>query len=231
MYARLHGRRATPAAHFGSRSFCIAKTHFAFGRFDVARRGLTCVSNGCCDAKEARRRIAGFRKLSQPIDSRIESNWPVRIPIEPPFERSAREGFSAMRTWVWLFAPFFLAAIPASAEIFKCAGKGVVVYQNFPCDVDSLGSLPSAPARSSSAIDSNKAKSIAVSLASSSEGPTEPRIGMSADEVRAIWGEPTDTFNEEPRDGGRTETWVYGPDRSVRFDHRSRVIALQKQGG
>lgn len=136
-----------------------------------------------------------------------------------------------MRTWPWLFAPFFLAAVPASAEIFKCAGKGVVVYQNFPCDLDSLGSLPSAPARSFAAIDPNKATSTTVSLGSGSDRPTEPHIGMSTEEVRAIWGDPTDTFNEEPRDGGRTETWAYGSDRSVRFDHRSRVIAVQKQGG
>jgi hypothetical protein len=131
-----------------------------------------------------------------------------------------------MRKIVWVVVPFFLAAAPSSAEIFKCAGKdGVVVYQNFRCEIDSLGSFPSAPTPTKP----SAAKPLAVNLATTQ--PTEPRVGMSAEEVRAIWGEPTDSFNEEPGDGGRTETWVYGSDRTVRFDHRSRVIAVEKQGG
>jgi len=131
-----------------------------------------------------------------------------------------------MRKFVWIVAPFFLVAVPAAAEIFKCVGKGVVVYQNFRCELDSLGSLPSAstPARPS---DLTPPRPTAVALGSG----TEPRVGMSAEEVRTIWGEPTDTFNEEPGDGSRTETWVYGSDRSVRFDHRSRVTAVLKQPG
>ena len=71
----------------------------------------------------------------------------------------------------------------------------------------------------------------AASRADAAKAPIEPRVGMSAEEVRAIWGEPTDTFTEEPGAGGRSEVWAYGSDRSVRFDHRSRVIAVQKQGG
>jgi hypothetical protein len=61
--------------------------------------------------------------------------------------------------------------------------------------------------------------------------PVEPAVGMTAEEVRAIWGEPTDTFNEEPGDGDRAEVWAYGSDRTVRFDHRSRVMAVERQGG
>ena len=134
-----------------------------------------------------------------------------------------------MRSWVWVVAPFFLAAAPSSAEIFKCAGKdGLVVYQNFRCEVDSLGSLPSTPTKQPV---SEHAKSNNGPQAPGAGHPKEPRVGMSAEDVRAIWGEPTDTFNEEPGDGGRTETWAYGSDRSVRFDHKSRVIAVVKQGG
>jgi hypothetical protein len=54
---------------------------------------------------------------------------------------------------VWVVAPLCFMAAPTSAEIFKCAGKdGVVVYQNFPCDVDSLGSLPTGPALATTVI-------------------------------------------------------------------------------
>jgi hypothetical protein len=131
-----------------------------------------------------------------------------------------------MRKLVWIVAPFCFAAAPTSAEIFKCAGKdGVVVYQNFRCEIDSLGSLPTSPTLVA-ANGSTQAKATA-----SRPQPTEPSVGMTAEEVRAIWGEPTDTFNEEPGDGGRAEVWAYGSDRSVRFDHKSRVIAVQKQGG
>jgi Domain of unknown function (DUF4124) len=130
-----------------------------------------------------------------------------------------------MRKLVWIVAPLIFAA-PASAEIFKCAGKdGVVVYQNFPCEIDSLGSLPTSPTLVA-ANGSTQPKATPTK-----PQPTEPAIGMTAEEVRAIWGEPTDTFNEEPGDGGRAEVWAYGSDRSVRFDHRSRVTAVEKKQG
>jgi len=136
-----------------------------------------------------------------------------------------------MRKFVWVVAPFFLVATSAAAEIFKCAGKaGVIVYQNFRCELDSLGSLPSPPIANRPS-DSTQSKPVAVALAAGADRAAVPRVGMSAEEVRTIWGEPTDTFNEEPGDGGRTETWVYGSDRSVRFDHRSRVTAVLKLGG
>ena len=35
--------------------------------------------------------------------------------------------------------------------------------------------------------------------------PAEPRVGMTTDEVRSIWVEPTDTVQEEPVDGSRFE--------------------------
>jgi hypothetical protein len=51
---------------------------------------------------------------------------------------------------------------------------------------------------------------------------------MTTDEVRAVWGEPTDTVQEEPGDGPRFEVWSYGPSRSVRFDRKRRVAAIQQ---
>ena len=100
----------------------------------------------------------------------------------------------------------------ASAEIFKCVGRnGEDLYQNFPCQFESMGGMPAdvpAPKKSPTV-------------------PAEPRVGMTTDEVRAIWGEPTDTVQEEPGDGSRFEVWSYGPSRSVRFDRKRRVAAIQ----
>src|SRR5204863_9972073 len=130
---------------------------------------------------------------------------------------------------VWIFSPLLLVALPASADMFKCAGKtGLVVYQNFQCEVDSLGSLPSTPTKTTAAVTQAKPIPTPASPVPLVDGVTEPRVGMSAEEVRAIWGDPTDTFNEEPGDAGRSELWAYGSDRSVRFDHKSRVIAVTK---
>ena len=110
-----------------------------------------------------------------------------------------------------LFSVLFVAPL-ASAEIFKCVGKiGEVLYQNFPCQFESMGGMP---------IDAQGPKKTPAV-------PAEPRLGMTAEEVRAIWGEPTDTVQEEPARGGRFEVWSYDASRSVRFDHRGRVSAIQ----
>ena len=53
-------------------------------------------------------------------------------------------------------------------------------------------------------------------------------LGMTMAEVRALWGEPADTEQEEPGEGGRSELWSYGNTRSVRFDHKGRVSAIQQ---
>jgi hypothetical protein len=111
-----------------------------------------------------------------------------------------------------LFSVLFVAPL-VSAEIFKCVGKhGEDLYQNFPCQLESIGRMP---------IDARvQKKSPAV--------PAEPHLGMTTDEVRVIWGEPTETVQEEPGDGGRFEVWSYGASRSVRFDRRGRVSAVQQ---
>lgn len=120
-----------------------------------------------------------------------------------------------------LFSILFVAPL-ASAEIFKCVGKnGEDLYQNFPCQFESMSGMPTdvpAPKKSPTNVPAPK-KSTAV--------PAEPRIGMTTDEVRAIWGEPTNTVQEEPGNGGRFEVWSYGESRSVRFDRKRRVSAIQ----
>ena len=121
-----------------------------------------------------------------------------------------------------LFSVLFVASL-ASAEIFKCVGKnGEALYQNFPCQFESMGGTPTdAPGPKKSPTDVAAPKK-------STAAPAEPRIGMTTDEVRAIWGEPTDTVQEEPGDGARFEVWSYGASRSVRFDRKRRVAAIQQ---
>ena len=117
-----------------------------------------------------------------------------------------------------LFSVLFVAPL-ASAEIFKCVGKkGEVLYQNFPCQFESGGGMPMGALSQKDAPGAKK----------SPAAPAEPRIGMTTDEVRAIWGEPTDTVQEEPGDGPRFEVWSYGASRSVRFDRKRRVAAIQQ---
>jgi Domain of unknown function (DUF4124) len=121
-----------------------------------------------------------------------------------------------------LFFALFVAP-SASAEIFKCVGKkGEALYQNFPCEFDSMGGMSTdvpSPKKSPTDVSAPK-KSPAV--------PAEPRVGMTTDEVRAIWGDPVEIVQEEPGDGGRVQVWSYSDSRSVRFDRKRRVAAIQQ---
>ena len=108
------------------------------------------------------------------------------------------------------FSVLFVAPL-ASAEVFKCVGKyGEALYQNFPRQFKSMGWTP---------MDAQSPKK-------SPALPAQPDIGMTTEEVKAIWGEPTDTVQEEPQKGGRFEVWSYDDSRSVRFDSKGRVSAI-----
>ena len=127
-----------------------------------------------------------------------------------------------LKTVCVLFSVLFVAPL-ASAEIFKCVGKsGEALYQNFPCQFESGGGM------STDTPSPKKPPTDVPSLKKSPTVPIEPRVGMTTDEVRAIWGEPTNTTQEEPGDGGRFEVWSYGSSRSVRFDRKGRVFAIEQ---
>src|SRR6202043_471901 len=54
----------------------------------------------------------------------------------------------ALLRFVLILLPAFIVAPLASAQIYKCVGKGGLdLYQNFPCAIDSLGSIPMDPPR------------------------------------------------------------------------------------
>src|SRR5215471_6448813 len=121
----------------------------------------------------------------------------------------------------------------ASAEVFKCIGKkGEDLYQNFPCEFESMGGMPTDAAGSKTSTadvrDPKKSPTDIAGPKKSPAAPAEPRIGMTTEEVRAIWGEPTDTRWEEPGDGDLSEIWSYGASQSVRFDRKRRVAAIQQ---
>jgi hypothetical protein len=131
-----------------------------------------------------------------------------------------------------LFFLLFVAPL-ASAEIFKCVGKnGEDLYQNFPCQFDSGGGMPTDVADTKKSptdvTDTKKSPGEAPGPKKSPAAPAEPRVGMTTEEVRAIWGEPTSTVQEEPGDGGRFEVWSYDASRSVRFDRKGRVSNIQQ---
>ena len=121
-----------------------------------------------------------------------------------------------------LFFLLFVAPL-ASAEVFKCVGKnGEDLYQNFPCQFESGGGMPT------DVPDTKKSPTDVADTKKSPAAPAEPRVGMTSDEVRAIWGEPAEIIQEEPGDGGRFEVWSYGASRSVRFDRKRCVAAIQQ---
>src|SRR5690349_1241650 len=109
----------------------------------------------------------------------------------------------------------YCAVPPASAEIWKCAGKnGADLYQNFPCHLDSIGSGASAAPPSTTP-----------SVAAIKPAATEPRRGMTQAEVKAIWGEPVETYEDEEING-RFAVWRYADHRSVQFDQKRRVQSV-----
>lgn len=128
-----------------------------------------------------------------------------------------------------------LPVSPVAAEIVKCVAKdGSPLYQNFPCHIDSLGSLPSnaSVARPAStpavpAREKSKSESIAPASSAKSTDASEPRIGMTAEEVTALLGEPEERVEDEPP-SGRVTVWRYADGRLVHFNNKRRVLVVQR---
>jgi hypothetical protein len=136
-----------------------------------------------------------------------------------------------------------LPATGAQAEIYACQAKsGLMIYQNFPCPFDSLGSVPQAaaqPGPSPQAATSAPAVSKRMPVGASPPGVRRDaavpakvtaegqlRIGSSEDDVRRVWGEPEEVVQDEPPKG-RVEIWRYKDGRSVQIDRRHLVVAIQ----
>lgn len=110
------------------------------------------------------------------------------------------------------------------AEIYACAGPHrMTVYQNFPCEFASLGAVsattPVAGVQAPSSRPGDGAHAMPVA--------TIPRVGMTTEQVKAIWGQPIDTTREEYAKGD-IETWTYADARSIRFDLKGRVSEIKR---
>jgi hypothetical protein len=129
-----------------------------------------------------------------------------------------------------------LCATEASGEIYKCtSGKSLPKYQNFPCEFDSLGSVPptmatdDAHARTTGVPAATRAPASlrrVGAVAHRNSSAQVPRVGMTTDEVRALWGEPVEMNKEELRKG-TFDTWTYADSRSVQFDRKGRVTSIR----
>ena len=148
------------------------------------------------------------------------------------------EGCRVPSKSAWLFILSLFAADPASADIFKCVGKNaLVVYQNFPCEIDTLGSAPADTktprAGFATAKTDPKIKPVAAPVPVTTVKPTGtslpavPQVGMTSEEVKAIWGDPLEIIQDEPR-SGRMEIWQYADGRSVQINHKQRVLSVQQ---
>ena len=130
-----------------------------------------------------------------------------------------------------LFSIFFVAPL-ASAEAFKCVGKyGEALIRIFPAssvDGRDANGCPRGAKEITRRADAEAALVLPQGQKKSPAAPAEPQIGMTTEEVRAIWGEPTDSHWEEPGDGDLSELWSYGASRSVRFDRKRRVAAISQ---
>ena len=137
-------------------------------------------------------------------------------------ERRAARGACAVKRLGLLV--LLLAAQPAHGEIFKCISKAMPTFQNFPCEFDSLGAMPATAlaAKTSVSVPPNAARS----RLPARPVATMPRVGMTTNEVKAIWGEPLDTTKEEYAKGD-IETWTYADSRSIRFDAKGRVSEIK----
>lgn len=110
----------------------------------------------------------------------------------------------------------------AGADIFKCVdAKGNDKYQNFPCQIDSIGSkATAAPPKDETAKPTMQAASAPPPSESSFR---QPAPGMKISEVRAGWGVPKSTKVIKG-----VEIWYYdgpaGTTRRVHFDRTGTVI-------
>ena len=130
-----------------------------------------------------------------------------------------------------------IACATAHADIYACSKGGVTVYQNFSCDLDSSG-VGGPKTTTQIAPAANRAKATTarpgpttqnVSTLGASAAPSEPRLGMSAAEVKSIWGEPSNVYHDELIDG-RVEIWNYDAGRSVHFSPLGRAVAIERAG-
>ena len=127
----------------------------------------------------------------------------------------------------------YLSAAPAYGDtIYTCASRnGVPLLQNMPCDTGSEVSvqkdmreaksvpLPPGGAQAAARAPTDTAAAHSDELANL---PSEPALGMTKQQVRAILGAPTAITQEEASQGIEM-TWIYGDSRALQFDTSGRL--------
>ena len=120
----------------------------------------------------------------------------------------------------------------AGAEIFRCMAKnGLPLYQNFPCQFDSLNLTGSASvAKPASDYRAAPAAVQSATLSASPRQPhtgaTEPAPGMTSDEIWTMLGQPMEIVSNHATGQGSAETWRYA-DKRIQFDDNNVVVAIQ----
>ena len=135
---------------------------------------------------------------------------------------------------VCIAASLLLLSPLCAAEVFKCTKDGGrTVYQNFPCEIDSIGSAatqppPAAPAVTVSKPVETRPKGQTVATVTKPAAPDgEPHPGMTPAEVRASkWGEPVNVIRTGDPEG-LADIWVYGDNRTVVFNSKGRVGSVK----
>jgi len=120
-----------------------------------------------------------------------------------------------------ILAPALCVAVPASAEIYKCVAKGgFALYQNFPCQFDSNPQGTKTALVTSNPMPTKPVVPV-VAPPVKPPDPTEPRIGMDAEQVKAMLGEPMEIVPDQPSDG--IETWRY-LNRTLHLDRSTQQV-------
>src|SRR5262245_62295925 len=141
--------------------------------------------------------------------------------------RSKQGKLVMLNSFCSLFSLLFVASL-ASAEVFKCLGKnGEALYQNFPCQFESVSGMPMDVQDQKKSVE--KSPEDAPVPKKSPTVPTEPRVGMTTDEVRATRAEPTEIVQEETGDGDRFQASSYGASRAGPRERKSAVHAKQTE--
>jgi hypothetical protein len=111
----------------------------------------------------------------------------------------------------------------ASGEIFRCVARnGLPLYQNFPCEFDSLSAMATLVRTTGSQRPAAMPGVVPmphVPVASQAE------VGMSPAQVRDVLGEPLEIVPEQIGDQPSTEIWRY-LDKRIRF-HANHVAAVE----
>jgi hypothetical protein len=121
----------------------------------------------------------------------------------------------------------------AVAEIFKCVAKnGLPLYQNFPCQFDSLGLVgalvtkPVSQVKTAAPPDLQPIAATAIATRPHT-GTTEPGAGMTSDEIWTLLGPPIEVISIHASEKGPGEIWRYA-DRRIRFNDDQVVLTVER---